>query len=475
MTILLRKLLQSVFLLLAVFKGLAAEKDKVPYKVMLPEFDIKAKVANNDVDFAKFQDAIEGVTSSHLDNYLDDVLPPKGHFSVQNFQGFDLDSRLLHVFLGDEVAANNVQKWLVQASFSGSADFVGTQGESKAAEEDQVKEAFRQLLMMGLQDEQFSLFEKQLLSNEVLSDIESVDVIVDGEVIATGGSSKDKANEQPSSDPKRKLTKVGMAAAIIFGCFVLMLTAFALYWYRQRKRKRRMRELARKRSKESTKTEDSFSPSDAPEGDRDGWMDEWTKKITSIPLRDSAKPLSSPTRSSRRGHQNRINNHLGSITEEGSVSESSVSSAMSDEEEVFGMKSQSLADFDLRYSTKSKNNNDRSFSIGEIEEGSENNDCSLVDFDLEYSVSGDKRFDLGYSSRSSQGFNMLGYSLATESMFNGEDSMDTEDIFNQGDIMSDQPPDDVDDEAHPHQFADVDTASPEDYEPRVMQSSMLFL
>ena len=269
--------------------------------IAVPDLDIKLIVIDEDIDMTEFDAQLTTMVESHLDVFMfltGQLKPSAAAVHTKSFVGVALNSTVKRTLLGkqgDEETGLPVS--LIQSDFRGYAEFTfATNGEKAAAAglsseletltKDSMKECFR--------GKPYDRLVQRIAEHPLLSLIVKIQVLIDNEVIVEGNVADilDPDNEEDDS------LSIVAVVAILLLC--LMATAVVLLIIVMRKmqleterntRKKKWRRSRRENSESdySWERDQSWRPPKEEE-DGDKWMDEMTKKITSIPIRTISKP-----------------------------------------------------------------------------------------------------------------------------------------------------------------------------------------
>lgn len=291
----------------------------------MPSFVFFLEIANPHFNQKVFQIDLEITIKDHLEKALISDLPSTGVISKDAFQNITLKSQLTQI---DSTLRDGEMVSVFQASFSGALHF---ESQDQLSVTGDYSTTFKNIFTTAFQGESYWALVGDFVADDVLMIIEDVQINIGGRTIVLGEvqelqgggnnspvspaltsttAGASPANQDASSSHKG----LAIAAAVVFGVMSSMMTCIVIYLYVDRRKKHR-------RKKKSQRNDENQDDNDGAEENTDSWLDEWTRKITSIPLR---QPITKPTQPKVLPHpakRQQLKNFLFCIAEEDDVIE----------------------------------------------------------------------------------------------------------------------------------------------------------
>ena len=290
-------LLYLAVLLLPVVAGVSL--GEVPLSIAVPDLALKLIVIDEDIDMQAFDAALTTIIESHLDAFmfLSRQLPPSGAaVYTKAFVGVALNSTVKRTLLGKQGDQETLLPVsLVQSDFTGNAAFSFATNDEKAAASSQSSELLvltKDSAIECFRGAQYDRLVQRLAEHPLLSLVAKIQVLVEDELIAEG----DVADTMDSDNESLSVVAI---VAILLLCLMAVAAVMLIIVMRKLKSEaqRNSRKKWRRPRPENSDSDyswekDQWHPSEREESG-DAWMDEMTKKITSIPIRTVSKPKSS--------------------------------------------------------------------------------------------------------------------------------------------------------------------------------------
>lgn len=275
----------------------------IPYQIL--PLSVQMTVNDKGFEIDSFQSRFEGIMALHLTNHFLKSLPARSitdePFTKEIFDKVELRTRLAKTYVGAPGGESRIE-----AAITGAAYFNFAQAsDAPLGNATFTRQVMTTTTLEAFQGNEYLKMLDLYMDDDILREVTGMEITVENTLIAGGGFFDPLAQ-----DDSNNRNVAAIAASIL--CVGFTGTALIIVFLVQKKKKR-------KRSGKSRKGEgDTQSPDGSPEaaageeraesgdGDADDFMDEWTQKITSIPLRLAGKmakpkPQSRPaTRQSRK-------------------------------------------------------------------------------------------------------------------------------------------------------------------------------
>jgi hypothetical protein len=268
-------------------------------------FDVKLTVNEVNVNMEAFQNRFQGIMALHLSNYFFASLPPAAadvELSNDNFDTVQLRSRMAKTYVGAQGGQSRIQ-----AKITGVAIFAfDTAASIPAINSTLVRQTMTTLTLGAFQGNPYFQLLSLYTKDDILREVVDIEISVENTLISGGGLSDPSGGGSNPAGTYDSPSGLAIAASIVL--ISMSVFAFALFLHvKQKKRKRRPKNSASGSS--AAPSEPAGTDAQAAEkcgSDTDSYLDEWTRSITSIPVRQgekTAKPKNMPrpaTRQSRK-------------------------------------------------------------------------------------------------------------------------------------------------------------------------------
>lgn len=290
-------------------------------KYVLPTISMRMLILEDDTNKSNFKLEITQLMKSHLETIFKSAFPTSGILNIDNYEEVEMEPVLEKRFQNERDSTGKYPVSVVRANFYNNRvrfiirpdDILDTESEAHMeAISNLARSQLKDLVLTALTGEEYKLLIQGIKSNDVLKIIQTdgLSIVVDGRLVDGTGGWVMAGQEESSSG----LSTFHLAAAIVFGSLgtiLLFTTGGVAYYY-----------LNSRRNNLTPEGKGVVGGLPGLQGDdaSSGWLDEWTKSITSIPIRPVgadqkrgvAGARSTPARPAR---QARINNFLGRIPE----------------------------------------------------------------------------------------------------------------------------------------------------------------
>jgi hypothetical protein len=286
----------------------------IPYQIL--PLSVKMTVSDQGFEIDAFQSRFEGIMALHLTNHFLKSLPREQTawdepLIKDIFDKVELRTRLAKTYTGAPGGESRIE-----AAISGAAYFnFAVATDAPAGNATYTRQVMTTTTLEAFQGPEYLKMLDLYLEDDILREVTGMEISVENTLIAGGGFYN--APQQGGGSSSTPNTAVIAVSVVCLGLAAVGVILVYLV-QKQKKRKRSGRSLRSAGdlqspeqsvqggggAEEGTGTESGDGTSgDTPS---DIWMDEWTQKITSIPLRlagktTKAKPHSRPaTRQSRK-------------------------------------------------------------------------------------------------------------------------------------------------------------------------------
>jgi hypothetical protein len=273
-------------------------------------------------DIESFQSRFEGIMALHLTNFFFQSLPWMDEaindmpLTQDIFDKVELRTRLAKTYVGAPGGESRIE-----ASISGSAyfNFVNVE-DAPAGNATYTRQVMTTTTLEAFQGSEYLKMIDLYMEDDILRQVTGMEIFVENTLIAGGGfyDPNKLAGEESNSNNRNA---AAIAASVV--CVGLVAIGIGIFFLVRKKKRKRSGNSSRRvgeggdtqsQSPEqsigvgpgATPSDDGESVDGASVANSDVWMDEWTQKITSIPLRLAEKmarpkPQSRPaTRQSRK-------------------------------------------------------------------------------------------------------------------------------------------------------------------------------
>lgn len=309
------RMIQFAFLLLVLLGGAVADEEPKPEDKLvecgLPDFSFNMMVFDDDIDLVGFQKALVEVTTTHLNELLVEKLSSSTSdiLSSTYFDEVLLESKVLRTFLGEDSSMTNSSQAVsrIQVSFDGTAEFsVPFHAKSRVTPKEE--SAIHAQVAGAFQGPWRSKLLERFEAHEQLQVIISLQVQVDDIAIFVESKDEDKSG-------MRLITSASVLLAVSAVAIVAMLV------HMRRQQRTQKPACHSTESKMATPTERVESDSDDEHDGDDMSLDEWSEKLTSIPVRKNTRPIPTKRILPRPARRQSRKNWLGCIAEEDGAAE----------------------------------------------------------------------------------------------------------------------------------------------------------
>jgi hypothetical protein len=253
----------------------------VSYQIL--PFTVKLTVNDKGFDMNTFQTRFEGIMALHLTNYFFKALPNGNEAWVplnkDIFDKVELRTRLAKTYVGAPGGESRVE-----AGVSGAAYFnFANAYDAPLGNATLVRQAMTTITLEAFQGREYLTLLDLYLEDDILREVTGINLFVENTLIAGGGIVDPNVPDSPND---RNTAEIAASVACLF---VVMVGLFIFFLVKNNKTKQKRGRRGRKGEGDTQSPEQSLEQKEGATSDPDTWMDEWSRSITSIPLRDGDK------------------------------------------------------------------------------------------------------------------------------------------------------------------------------------------
>lgn len=309
---LLLELLSLIFL--TVVGGVQVQQDAGPLKYPLPQFSMKISILEEGLDLSSFQLELEKVTAMHVSANLREELPPTGPLGLDKFNEIELASLIVNKEPANETQNGpDGKRVVIDINFFKGYSVFKFHQNAPPEEAPFVLTAMIKLITQSFATtEEYSRLISKYMATTALQNIKGCVISIDN---PDYNGPDDDDDEAGNINDGNTALKRGVTAAVVL--VLLSLLGALVYYYFVIRKRRQTRILSKKRSSsnrpssarngndskklnssdggvetdddcEDAQSDESGAQEASPlsplEPASDRVLDEWTQKLTSIPL-----------------------------------------------------------------------------------------------------------------------------------------------------------------------------------------------
>jgi hypothetical protein len=293
----------------------------VPYQIL--PLSVKMTVSDRGFEMESFQSRFEGIMALHLTNHFFQSLPTEATataavdeepFVKSRFDKVELRTRLAQTYTGAPDGESRIE-----AAISGAAYFhFADAADAPAGNATYTRQVMTTTTLEAFQGAEYLKMLDLYMEDDILRLVTGMEISVENTLIAGGGfydpgSQRGGGGSGSSSHPNTA------AIAVSVVCLGLAAVGVVLFYLVQKKKRKQQSGKSLRigegdpQSPEQSQAQDGGAEYGAGTGagagaasdsagynSSDVWMDEWTQKITSIPLRLAGKTVKAKSHSHSR-------------------------------------------------------------------------------------------------------------------------------------------------------------------------------